>query len=50
MRYLIPLILFSSCMFKDGKYVDDNIFEEVAESILESKTGLDLDFTPSSQE
>lgn len=29
---------------------DDNIIEEAAEDYLESKTGMDFDFTPASKE
>jgi len=31
-------------------YEDDHYLEEVAEEILESKTGVSVDFTPSSPE
>lgn len=44
------IFLTSSCMFKDGKYVQDNIVEEVAEELADAKFGLDLDFSPLSPE
>ncbi len=37
-------------MIKDGKYIDDNPVEEIAEGVLGAKTGVNLDFTPSSPE
>lgn len=54
MKKLLPLLviimMMASCMFKEGKYVHDNPVEEIGEAALDSKTGLDLDFTPSSKE
>ena len=44
------VMIMSSCMFKEGKYVQDNIVEEVAEGLVDTKFGLDLDFSPSSPE
>lgn len=40
----------SACMVKDGKYVADNAVEEIAEQVVKSETGLDLDFTPATKE
>jgi hypothetical protein len=37
-------------MFKDGHYIDDNPVEEIAEAVLKDYTGIDVDFTPSSEE
>lgn len=37
-------------MFRNGHYAQDNIVEEIAEEIVESKTGLDLDFSPDTPE
>lgn len=39
----------SSCSLIED-YRDDNIVEEIAESILEKETGIDVDFTPKSPE
>ena len=54
MKKILPitmiLIMTASCMFKEGKYVQDNMVEEVAEEVLDAKTGIDLDFSPSSKE
>lgn len=50
MKFLPLLIIFTSCMFKDGHYIDDNPVEEIAEAALQGYTGIDVDFTPSSPE
>ena len=50
MNKLLFLLILSGCMVKDGKYIDDNPVEEIAEAVLDAKTGLDLDFTPASKE
>lgn len=44
---LIPLIL---CLSSCSNYKDDNIIEEYVESILEEKTGVEVDLTPQSEE
>lgn len=50
MKYLILLLFLSSCMIKNGKYIPDNPIEEIAEAVLDAKTGINLDFTPSTPE
>ena len=47
---MIIIMTASGCMIKDGKYVSDNPVEEIAEAVLDSKTGLDIDFTPGTPE
>ncbi len=43
-------ILIGFASNKIIKMEEDNIVEEIAEEIVESQTGLDLDFTPDSPE
>lgn len=44
---LVSVILFlTGCIH----YQDDNIIEEYVESILEEKTGVEVDLTPQSEE
>lgn len=56
MRFVIMAILLSvacvSCSYINDKLGidDDSILEELAESILEGKTGMKLDLTPRSPE
>lgn len=50
MKYIFILALLASCMFKDGRYVDDNFIEEAGEAALQGYLGVDVDFTPSSPE
>lgn len=52
MTYLIILVYFClACFFTSCQsYKDDNIIEEYVESILEEKTGVDIDLTPQSEE
>lgn len=49
-KLIIFLTLLSSCMFKNGDYQDDNLIEELGEAALNACTGIDVDFTPSSEE
>ena len=48
----IPLILLTSCSWINMKLglPDDNIGEELVEEVVQMKTGLDLDLTPSTLE
>lgn len=45
-------LFFSSCSEINKKMgvQDDNFVEEVAEALLENKTGIDVDFTPETEE
>jgi len=43
------MFLFAGCELVK-KYPQDNIIEEIAEEIIEQKTGLDIDLTPFSKE
>jgi len=43
-------IIIGVASSKIGKLEEDNVIEEIAEEIVESQTGLDLDFTPASRE
>ena len=43
-------ILIGIASHKIIKMEEDNIVEEIAEEIVESQTGLDIDFTPDSPE
>lgn len=44
--------LFSGCSYLNQKLglKDDNIAEEVFEDVIEGRTGIDVDLTPSSSE
>lgn len=44
------ILLLSSCMIKNGHYIDDNPVEEIAEAVIKVETGINIDFTPSSPE
>lgn len=48
----ILILLFGGCHYLNEKIglKDDNELEEIVEKIIEQKTGLDLDLTPSSKE
>lgn len=48
MRLLLLLVLSSCTLFKD--YPQDNIVEEIAEEVIEAKTGLDIDLSPGTPE
>lgn len=53
MRYMIlPLLLLCSCSAINAKLglADDNDLEEISESLIEAKTGLDIDLTPGTPE
>lgn len=50
MKQIILLILLSSCMFKEGHYINDNPIEEIGEAALQGYTGANIDFTPYSPE
>lgn len=49
---LVSCFLFSSCepAYRKLGIKDDNAIEEIAESVIDQKTGLDIDLTPSSSE
>lgn len=49
---LIPLILMTSCSWINMKLglPDDNIGEELIEDVIDLKTGLDIDLTPTTHE
>jgi hypothetical protein len=47
---IVFLLLFSGCVFKDGKYVQDNPVEEIAEAVIDAGLGVDFDLTPGSPE
>jgi len=62
---LLVLLLFSSCGIIKGHqnpvvdytvkaagevYVEDNVFEEIAEDAFEDMTGFEIDLSPSSKE
>ena len=44
--------IMTSCTKINAKFglKDDNVIEEIIEEVVESKTGIDIDFTPSSSE
>lgn len=49
---MIGLLLLTSCSYVN-EYLgieDDNLAEEIAEEVIEAKTGADIDLTPSSPE
>lgn len=46
---LFLIAALSQCSFIK-KYPQDNVIEEYLEDLLESKTGLDLDFSPATPE
>lgn len=51
--FLISIMLVSNACSQVNRYLslpDDHLFEEGAESLIESQTGLDIDLTPSSIE
>lgn len=56
MRFAIILFVLASvlggCHFVNNKLglQDDNVAEELAEELIESKTGVDIDLTPASPE
>lgn len=55
LKKLLPIIMIitlisGGCMFKNGKYIHDNPIEEIGEAALDAKTGVSLDFTPSTPE
>ena len=53
MRYLMlvgMLVCLSGCATWNKWYPADNIIEELAEEVIEAKTGLDLDLSPNSPE
>ena len=55
MKHFIPIIsifivTLSSCMFKNGEYINDNPVEEIAEGIIHQQLGVDVDLTPGSPE
>lgn len=51
-KWITLFLLFSctGCAFKDGKYVPDNPLEEIAESVIEKETGINIDLTPKTPE
>jgi len=46
------LLLITSCSYINSKlgWADDHIGEELVESAIEGKTGLDVDLTPTTKE
>ena len=52
MTYLTILLHFClACLFTSCQsYKDDNIIEEFVEAVIEDKTGIDFDLTPTSEE
>lgn len=49
---VLVLILVAGCtaLNRKANLKDDNFFEETIEELIEAKTGLDIDLTPSSPE
>lgn len=48
--FILLSILMAGCRFKDYKFNEDSLAEEILEEIIEHKTGLDIDLTPNSHE
>lgn len=49
MKKVLALTLFSGCAFF-SEYEDDNAYEEALESIIDYKTGIQIDLTPNTPE
>lgn len=52
MKYMVcawSAFVLAGCSF-NGKYQDDNIYEEFAEEIILEQTGVNIDLTPFSSE
>ncbi len=47
---ITALSSLSGCTWWEKHYRHDNIVEEIIEDIIEQKTGLDLDLTPTTPE
>lgn len=50
MKYIIILLILTSCEWLEKNYPPDNAFEEISEDIIRSETGIDTDLSPSTPE
>lgn len=50
MKFLPMLVIFTSCMFHDHHYINDNPIEEIVEAAIDGYLGVDVDLTPGSPE